>query len=133
MPPDRHSDNPDEWIEFAGDDLAAALAPGVRPEYRCYHAQQAAEKALKALVLARGMQFKRIHSLAALLDDLKADGVDIPAEVEKVRDLDPFGVDARYPMRGKFSGKFNPDEAVEKARIALEWAKRQVAQAQSNR
>ena len=132
MPPNLHSNNPNEWIEFAEGDLAVALASGFRPEYRCYHAQQAAEKALKALVLARGMQLKRIHSLQILLDDLKADGVKIPAAVDKVRNLDPFGVDARYPMRGKPSGKFDPEDAVEKARVALEWAKRQVAQAQSN-
>ena len=132
MPPDqRHSKNPNKWIEHAESDLVAARMPKIRPGYRCNHAHQAAEKALKALVIARGMKLKYIHSLQALLADLKEDGVEIPPMVEKVRDLDPYGVDARYPSQEKSSEEFRPEEAVKKAGIALEWAKKEVARAQS--
>ena len=52
MSPDRHSNNPDEWVEFAEDDLAVARARSIRPEYRCNHAQQAAEKAVERARIA---------------------------------------------------------------------------------
>ena len=80
---------------------------------------------------ARGMKLKRIHSLQALLPDLKEDGAETLPMVERVRDLDSYGVDARYPSQEKSSEEFRPEEAVKKAGIALEWAKKEVARAQS--
>lgn len=35
------------WFRFADEDLAAAHATSVSSRIRCFHAQQAAEKALK--------------------------------------------------------------------------------------
>ena len=128
--------NPNEWIEYAEGDLVFArlrIKPQSKTQlkYCCYHAHQAAEKALKALVIARGMKFKYIHSLQALLADLKEDGAEIPPMVERVRDLDSYGVDARYPSQGESSEEFHPEEAAEKAGIALEWAKKEIARTQS--
>ena len=50
-------DNPKEWMRLANDDLAAAgLGPHlVSLEILCFHAQQAAEKALKAALIDRGV------------------------------------------------------------------------------
>jgi len=46
LPPD----SPHEWLNRARSDLmiAAAVVPGAYLEDLCYHAQQAAEKAMKA-------------------------------------------------------------------------------------
>ena len=133
MPPDRHSNDPAAWLRHAEGDLDVARMPkGVLPKYRCGHAHQAAEKALKAVCLARGIKLKYTHSLRVLLADLKASGVNIPAKVVKVQDLDVFGAAARYPMRGRLP-EFRPDDAVEKARIALEWAQREISLASPQR
>lgn len=49
--------SPDEWLNYSRSDLKLArLAAGdasIRPEQACFHAQQAVEKAIKALLLSR--------------------------------------------------------------------------------
>jgi HEPN domain-containing protein len=55
---------PQEWLARAQGDLALARAPlpeGGFYEDLCFHAQQAAEKALKALYLSRDWAFRYIH------------------------------------------------------------------------
>lgn len=58
------------WLRFAKDDLASArlhLATAlILPNQACYHAQQAAEKALKATLMVRGVGFPKSHDLVAL-------------------------------------------------------------------
>lgn len=53
--------SPDEWLSHAKSDLRlASLAAEdelVRREQVCFHAQQAAEKAIKAVLLSREIEF----------------------------------------------------------------------------
>ena len=53
--------DPDAWIKHAESDLAYARAKpkGVLPEHRCWHAQQAAEKALKSVLISLGADIGR--------------------------------------------------------------------------
>jgi HEPN domain-containing protein len=62
-----------------------------------FHAQQAAEKALKAVLVRHQVSFGRTHDIADLL--LKAEGVapEIRAALTGAESLTPFAVDARYP------------------------------------
>ena len=57
------------WLLLADEDLAVARLAHEQGIYRqtCFHAQQAAEKALKALLLARTGAYPRTHSLEDLL------------------------------------------------------------------
>jgi HEPN domain-containing protein len=66
----------DEWLRYAHSDLALARAdvPEVLPELLCFHAQQAAEKALKALFIGLGLPFPLVHHLGRLLDLLEDRG-----------------------------------------------------------
>jgi len=62
-----------EWVEKAeGDFATAARESRVRkaPNYDgvCFHAQQCAEKYLKAVLQEAGIAFAKTHNLAALLD-----------------------------------------------------------------
>ena len=62
-----------EWVEKAEADLATAareLRVRKSPNYDavCFHAQQGAEKYLKAVLHAHAIAFARTHNLAALLD-----------------------------------------------------------------
>ena len=63
------SGGPALWLLLADEDLAVARLALDRGIYRqtCFHAQQAAEKALKALLLARTGEYPRTHSLEDLL------------------------------------------------------------------
>jgi len=57
------------WLQLADEDLAMARLALDQGIYRqtCFHAQQAAEKALKALLLVRQGTYPRTHSLEDLL------------------------------------------------------------------
>lgn len=62
----------EEWIAKAEGDFATArreLAATNLPNYDavCFHAQQCAEKYLKAFLQESGIAFPKIHDLAALL------------------------------------------------------------------
>lgn len=93
-------DDPREWLRFARGDAALARAevPGVPYELLCFHAQQAAEKAIKAVLLAAGVKFPRTHNLVRLLDLLEEGGVAVPAAVREAGPLTIYAVVARYPL-----------------------------------
>ena len=58
------------WLRKADSDLAAmeaAFNAGVAFDTVCFHAQQTAEKLLKAYLLAHGVDFPFTHDLARLL------------------------------------------------------------------
>lgn len=61
-----------EWIEKAEGDLTIALREVNAPEPVwdgiCFHAQQCAEKYLKALLEEQGIPFSKTHDLVYLLE-----------------------------------------------------------------
>ena len=61
-----------------------------------FHAQQAVEKALKAVCTLRNIEVRRTHDLAALAQTLVVDGVALPISVDEFRTLNPFAVEYRY-------------------------------------
>ncbi len=79
---------PQEWIRHAKSDLRMAeiaLAnPGILFEDTCFHAQQCAEKALKALLTHLKIPFPRTHAIEVLLDLLFASGVEVPPNIDEV-------------------------------------------------
>lgn len=71
--------SPDEWMSHAESEVKLArLAvgdPNIRGEQVGFHAQQAAEKAIKAVLLSRGVEFPLTHDLEELIEiPLPADG-----------------------------------------------------------
>lgn len=61
-----------------------------------FHAQQAAEKLLKALLAAGGHDYPRSHDLGLLLDLLASVGVQLPEELLAVEVLTSFATVYRY-------------------------------------
>jgi HEPN domain-containing protein len=88
MPPKRRPpDDPREWLNRAHSNLlrSRATLPGVYLEDLCFDAQQAAEKAIKAVLIARGVAFPPIHDLAGLLTILGQTGEEIPPAIANAR------------------------------------------------
>lgn len=88
------------WLAKAEDDLAVANivvdAPAGVNWAACFHAQQATEKALKAVLVAYGIDFPRSHALERLIALMPAE----PAstfDFEAVAELTPWAVAGRYP------------------------------------
>jgi HEPN domain-containing protein len=65
-------DDPREWLNRARSNLIRAAScrglVGVYLEDACFDAQQAAEKAIKAVLLSRSVEFPWTHDLGQLLD-----------------------------------------------------------------
>ncbi|MDE0030277.1 MAG: HEPN domain-containing protein [Deltaproteobacteria bacterium] len=97
-PPERFPpDDPREWLNRARSNLARAKhrIPNAYLEDLCFDAQQAAEKAIKAVMILRGIDFPYIHDLAHLMTVLEARGEHIPDAVRRAARLTYFAVDAR--------------------------------------
>lgn len=61
-----------------------------------FHAQQAIEKALKAVLARQGVEYPRTHNLAMLLELLRRQNLDMPPDTDGLGRLTPFGVALRY-------------------------------------
>ena len=105
----------------------ALRSKGVLPEDACFHAQQCAEKALKALLLKLGVEFPRTHAIEVLLDLLKAQGLDIPNSVDEAFVLTEYAVQARYPGEWEPVTKSEARKAIERAALVLAWVEGQLA------
>lgn len=120
---------PEEWLSYARADLAVCYVAMERteisPEIACFHAQQYAEKSLKALLLTKKVPFPRTHVIEFLLDLLSTAGVAVPDQVDEALTLTQYAVQTRYP------GLWEPvtrDEAREAAALAarvLAWVESQ--------
>lgn len=108
-----------DWLNRAERDLAVAeeLISGSRvfPDAAVYHAQQAAEKALKAFLAARDRPFPRTHDLEVLVGWCQEEDSYFDRFREAARVLTPYAVQFRYP-----GGPLEPqiEEAKEAARHA---------------
>ncbi len=125
MAPDRlPQDDPREWLNRAHSNLIQARdeKPGVYLEDLCYQAEQAAEKALKAVFLFRGMRFPYIHDLAELVNLLSKAGHKVPPEVEDAVGLTDFAVEARYPGTAEPITREEYLDAVGLAERVVQWA-----------
>lgn len=62
--------NPLDWVEYAEEDWFAArkLLRGKKPSTTnsCFHAQQSAEKYLKAMLVSKEAYFPKTHDLTSL-------------------------------------------------------------------
>jgi HEPN domain-containing protein len=62
-----------------------------------FHAQQAAEKALKALLVRHQVRFGKTHEMGALLELAEQAVPGIRERLADAEALTPYAVDARYP------------------------------------
>jgi len=114
-------------LEQAGDSKNAG-----RHEWACFAAQQAAEKAVKALHLHVGQEAWG-HVVAKLLAELPEE-IRIPADFgEKGKVLDNFYIPARYPNSHpegasfEHYGPIQSEEAIRYAREIVEFVSAQMA------
>lgn len=117
--------SPFAWLRHARGDLRLArlaLREEILPEQICFHAQQAAEKSLKAVLLYSKVDFPFTHDLEELVELSINGGIAIPDELQDLGTLTPYAVQARYPG---FWGEITDtdlDEAVTLAEKAFAWA-----------
>jgi HEPN domain-containing protein len=134
MPPrQRDPNDPAEWLRRARSNLARARAdrppPDVLYEDLCFDAQQAAEKALKALLLHRRVAFPKTHALSDLLTLVQQSGIEVPTEIRQAAVLTAYAVESRYPGIAEDVTAEDHAEALALAERVVRWAEALVADA----
>jgi len=89
----------DQLLGVARDDEAAArtLLEAQSPDSMVgFHCQQAVEKALKAVLAARGIEFPFTHDIGLLIQLCEDAGTPLPEALADVDRLAPFAVHMRY-------------------------------------
>lgn len=116
--------SPADWLRHAYSDLAlAGIAPlpKILLEQLCFHAQQATEKALKAILVAYNIPVPRTHNLRTLFDLLPAD-VSVPSDIQEAAGLSDYAVASRYPGVSEPVEAEEYREAVDMAEAVVCWA-----------
>lgn len=125
MPHNERLDDAHEWIRYAEADLALAeidLPANALYEHLCFHAQQTAEKAIKAVLIAEGVTFPKSHNIDFLLTLL-------PPTVERTNlpfnayMLTGYATIFRYPGEEEPVTESEYQQLLSIARGVLAWAK----------
>lgn len=89
-------------LRAAAIDIAAckvlSAVPDMADSVIGFHAQQACEKCLKAVLCVAGVEFTRTHDLLRLMEQVIAHGIAMPAGAHWIDELNPYAVDARYGL-----------------------------------
>lgn len=90
-----------------------------------FHAQQAAEKALKAVAVSLELEIRRTHDLAALGQAIQDNGTGLPLSVDQLRILNPFAVEYRYD--DELIPAISRETLAAMLTIVMDWAEQKVS------
>lgn len=107
-----------EWLLHADDDLRLAriafkLKTAVPYKLIAYHAQQCAEKYIKAYLVFKKIDFPFSHNISVLLELLPS-SADWVTELQSAAGLSAYAITTRYPGKDKVTKK----EAVKAVALA---------------
>lgn len=89
-------------------------------ETTMFHAQQVAEKAIKAVLVQHGIVFRRTHDLIELFDIAGTHDIEVPVTRDLLLRLGPYAVEFRYlGIRAPEVGFVEADAAVA---ALMKWA-----------
>ncbi len=117
------------WMRRARSHLLRAeaeRAEGVFWEDLCFDAQQAAELALKALLVDRGIRVPRTHDIAVLLRIAAYSAQTAPSELDEAAGLTVYATLTRYPGPVEAVGEGQYQDAVRLARAIVDWVSGQL-------
>ena len=116
-----------EWLLHAESDLTYAklgqAEPAILRNQVAFHAEQAAEKAFKAVLVHAAVEFPKTHDLQALLLLIRNSGISLGQEIEQSATLTRFAVEARYPGEIEPITSEEVAQAIELAERSVRWAR----------
>lgn len=116
--------SPQDWLRFARSDLSFAKAPLPNQgllETICFHAQQAVEKSLKAILVARRIDFPKTHNIKTLVEHLPVE-LRVQFDSEAASELTDYAVVTRYPAEFEPVDAEETRQAVDVAEEVVIWA-----------
>ena len=130
-----------EWLAFAQTDYDCADYLYKAPLYPkplnviCYHCQQAAEKAIKALIVYFGSQggMPKVHDLSFLLNQIKnmvyeQKEIEISHDFLAIADsLSKYGIAPRYPNEIEVN-ECQTEKALQDSAKILNWVRHVIAE-----
>jgi HEPN domain-containing protein len=119
-----------DWLRHARSDLALAQQPpasGVLWETLCFHAQQAVERSVKAVLVHLGIEFPKTHSVERLTDLLPPLIARCPALLS-ADGLTVYATVLRYPGAHEAVSEGEFREALRLAQAIVAWAERSVSE-----
>jgi HEPN domain-containing protein len=117
-----------EWLDRAKSSLAISKNKSdddIFFEDLCFQAQQAAEKAIKGLLIFYNVEPEKTHNLVSLIKKLSK-YIDIPKEISETVILNDYAVQTRYP------GGYTPideeeyNHAILLAEKCVQWVRKKV-------
>jgi len=121
----RDSADPQAWVVLAEEDYKLArLSLRQRPQLTyggCFHAQQCAEKYLKALLTHANSPFPKTHDLIALFRACEQAGIFIAVDEDSLSVLSYYAVQVRYP--GEYPTNSEARDAVKTALVVRKFAR----------
>ena len=123
--------DPRAWLERARSNLLLAQKgkrKGVLLEDLCFNAQQAAEKALKAVCLHHELDFPKTHSITRLFDILESAGRKIPKQIQSADFLTQYAVETRYPGPAEEITEEEYQEALAISARVVFWAETMISE-----
>ncbi len=94
-----------------------------------FHAQQATEKILKAVLSFHGVRYRYTHDLVELIDQIRDAGIEFPSGLEDIRRLGPFATVFRYDeLAPELDEPFDRSWAMDCVRKTIAWAQTVIGQ-----
>ena len=119
---------PCAWLKRAMEDLTVAKDELHNITWAsAFHSQQAAEKALKALLIALGVEPPKSHRIEKLLELLEENGVDT-SSIRESTILTDYAVETRYPDFDKEPTLEEAEEALRIAKKVVEWVRERLGE-----
>ncbi|MEM1600084.1 MAG: HEPN domain-containing protein [Sulfolobaceae archaeon] len=124
-----------EWLEQSIEDLdtAKVLLNAGKYYASAFYSQQAAEKALKSLILYLGKDPGKTLSLTELAEIVEKEGVQIPVKIkENLMVLSPHFIISRYPDAAngvpyKQYNKSIAEDLYNRVKEVMEWVESEVS------
>jgi HEPN domain-containing protein len=119
----------DEWVERAQRDLLIAVralqGTPTLADQAAYHAQQAAEKALKAFLAANNQALRKTHNLEQLVTQCQVIDARFGEFLASARTLNPYATLFRYPGGPLEPAVDEAERAIQLAREIVDFARAQ--------
>jgi len=105
------------------DELAAKSVlqvEGISDPIIGFHTHQAVEKAIKAVLAAKGTEFPFTHNLELLRSFSEESGIELPSTLDGMQRMNPFAAAERYGS--EVPTDLDRDQALQWAAAAITWA-----------
>ncbi len=119
-----------DWLRYVESDLQIAeMVPpsGVLLEHLCFHAQQAAEKAIKRVLITHDVVPPKTHDIERLFDLASESVGPVPERLRAASSLTAYAVLTRSPADFGELDEEEWAEMVARARAVVVWARELVA------